>query len=55
MRLRVRVRVRTLEGGDRVCVRIAVVAGSIDSTASSAVWSRCNCAVGTHMCTHERT
>jgi hypothetical protein len=55
---RVRLRVRVLwrgDGGDCVCIRMAVVADSIDSTARSAMWSGCKCAVGTHTCTHERT
>ncbi len=45
--------VRRGDGGDRVCVRIAVVAGSIDSTARSPMWPGGQCAVGTHLCTHE--
>jgi len=56
--MRMRVRVRTAgEGGGGGCVyvRIAVVADSIDSTARSAMWSGGKFAVGTHMCTHERT
>jgi hypothetical protein len=47
--------VRRGDGGDCVCVRNAVVAGSIDSTARSPMWSGGQCAVGTHMCAHERT
>jgi hypothetical protein len=43
------------DGGDCVCDRIAVVAGSIDFTARSAMWNRGQCAVGTHMRAHERT
>ena len=43
------------DGGDRVRVHIAVVAGSTDSTARSAMGSGGQCAVGNHMCTHERT
>ena len=47
--------VRRGDGGDCVCVRIAVVAGSIDSTARSAMWSGGQVCCRNHMCTHERT